>query len=199
MKRHYPATSRNRGPILDTVRHIIPPFGVVLEVASGSGEHACWFSRHLPGVTWVASDSDPACLASIACWRRDEGLQDRMAAPVHLDVTVLPWPLSHADAVFCANMIHIAPWKAAQALFAGAAAILPAGAPLVLYGPFRRTGHPWAPSNAAFDADLRSRNPQWGIRDLDAVDTLAAAVGLDRAELVEMPANNLTVAWRKRP
>ena len=197
MKRHYPATRRNRGPILEVLRLFTPPEGVVLEIASGSGEHVCWFARQLPGPHWQPSDGDPDCLASIEAWRQDEGLADRIMPPIRLDVTAQPWPLDRADAVFCANMLHIAPWEAAEGLMAGAGRILPAGGHLIVYGPILIDGRHTAPSNAAFDADLRARDPAWGVRDLGAVVALAATAGLAHVETVDMPANNLTVIWRK--
>lgn len=198
MKRHYPATSRNRGPILEVLRRWLPPEGVVLEIASGSGEHACWFTSHLPDLIWQPSDGDADCLSSIEAWRQDQGLSTRIRPPLHLDVAA-PWPFLSADAVFCANMVHISPWATSQGLMAGAGHVLPPHAVLVLYGPFKVNGTHTAPSNAAFDADLRARNPQWGVRDLEAVDALAREAGLDHQETIAMPANNLSVVWRKRP
>ncbi|MBR9972847.1 DUF938 domain-containing protein [Magnetospirillum sulfuroxidans] len=198
MKRHYPATGRNRGPILDALRPWLPPEGVVLEIASGSGEHACWFTSQVPGLRWQPSDGDPDCLGSIAAWRHDEGLTDRIAPPLLLDVAQLPWPVESADMVFCANMIHISPWESCVGLMEGAGRILPAGGILAVYGPFKRGGQS-APSNTAFDADLRSRDPRWGVRDLEAVDALAQAAGLELQDTIAMPANNLSVVWRKRP
>ncbi len=199
MKRDYPATSRNKGPILEVLKEHLPPKGVVLEIASGSGQHVCWFAHHLPDLIWQPSDGDPECLPSIEAWRQDSGLQDRIRPPVHLDVTALPWPTQELDAVFCSNMIHIAPWEAAQALAQGAGAVLRPGGLLVLYGPFKRNGAHTAPSNQEFDADLRRRNPQWGIRDLADFDALAGQAGLDHHETIPMPANNLCVVWRKCP
>lgn len=198
MKRHYPATSRNRGPILEVLRQFIPPEGVVLEVASGSGEHACWFTSQLPNLIWQPSDGDADCLPSIEAWRQDQGLCARIRPPLHLDVTA-PWPALHADAIFCANMVHISPWAATQGLMIGAGKVLPPQGVLVLYGPFMLNGRHTAPSNADFDADLRARNPHWGVRDLEAVGALASEAGLDHLETIAMPANNLSVVWRKRP
>ena len=198
MKRHYPATGRNRGPLLDALRQYLPPEGVVLEIASGSGEHACWFTSQVPGLRWHPSDSDPECLGSIEAWRQDQALADRIAPPLLLDVATQPWPIDRADVVFCANMIHISPWQATQGLMIGAGRVLPAGGILAVYGPFKLDGKHTAPSNAAFDADLRARDPRWGVRDLEAVEALAQAAGLEHQDTIAMPANNFSVVWRKR-
>jgi len=199
MKRDYPATSRNKGPILEVLKRFLPPEGVVLEIASGSGQHVSWFASQLPSLTWQPSDGDPACLASIEAWRTDEGVQDHVRPPLHLDVTAQPWPAQGVDAVFCANMIHIAPWSAAQALAGGAGQCLRPGGLLILYGPFKVNGQHTAPSNQEFDADLRRRNTDWGVRDLGDFGALAQQAGLDHLETVPMPAHNLCVIWRKRP
>jgi len=196
MRRKAPATERNRGPILDVLRGVLPARGLVLEIASGTGEHAAYFAEHLPRVTWQPSDAGD--LASIAAWREWAGLEN-LLEPLPLDVTTRPWPLERADALFCANMIHISPWRTCEGLFAGASGLLPPGAPLVLYGPFLRDGAPTAPSNAAFDADLRARDPEWGIRRLADVERVAGECGFAREALTEMPANNLTVTFRRRP
>lgn len=196
MRLRYPATDRNREPLLEALRPHLPPTGVVLEVASGSGEHAVFFGGALPGLRWQPSDPDPTCQASIAAWVEHEGLAN-VAPPLHLDATVWPWPLPHADAVLCVNMIHIAPWEATQGLVRGAARVLPVGGPLLLYGPFMVDGDT-APSNRAFDASLRARDPQWGVRELRDVEREARAHGLELAAQVPMPANNLTVVLRRR-
>lgn len=187
-----PAAARNREPILAVLRRVLPEQGLVLEVASGTGQHAAHFAVALPGVVWQPSDPDPAHRASTAAWT--EGMPN-VRPPLDLDTGRWPWPVDRADAVVCSNMIHIAPWAACLGLLGGAAECLPAGAPLVLYGPYRRGGAHTAPSNAAFDADLRARNPDWGVRDLEAV--AAAAAGFVLEEVVEMPANNLTVVFRR--
>jgi SAM-dependent methyltransferase len=194
--RHAPAAERNRGPILDVLRRVLPPQGLVLEIASGTGQHAVHFARALPTLEWQPSDIDPAGLASIDAWRVAEGLSNVRAA-IELDVCREPWPLTTAAAVVCCNMIHIAPWRAGEALIRGAGRILPSGGTLVLYGPYRRGGSHTAPSNEAFDADLRARNPEWGVRDLEAVESEAASHGLRLHEIVAMPANNFTVVMRK--
>ena len=192
-----PAAARNREPILAVLREVLPATGVVLEIASGSGEHAMWFAQALPGIEWQPSDGDDGARASIAAWRAQAGLAN-LRAPVALDAAAPEtWPVARADAVVCINMIHIAPWAAAEGLFAGAARVLPAGGVLFLYGPYREGGRHTAPSNEAFDADLRRRNPEWGVRDLDAVTALAARHGFALARRVAMPANNLSVVFVK--
>lgn len=195
-RRYAPAAQRNRDPILEVLRTVLPPSGLVLEVASGTGEHAVHFARNLPGLQWQPSDPSPDALESIAAWRDAEG-PDNLLAPLPLDVESADWPIARADAVVCINMIHISPWEAAEGLMRGAARLLGKGAPLVLYGPFRREGHPVEPSNAAFDEDLRRRNPRWGLRLLEEVNALAADEGLAFERFVEMPANNLTVVYRR--
>jgi hypothetical protein len=168
----------------------------VLEIASGTGEHAVHFARHLPGLTWQPSDAGP--LDSIAAWQAWADLPN-LFPPLHLDVTARPWPLDGADALFCANLLHVAPWRVCQELFAGAAHLLPARAPLVIYGPFFRDNTSAAPSNLAFDADLRARDPQWGIRRLEAVERAADQHGFTLEQRQEVPANNLTLVFRRQP
>lgn len=189
-----PATGRNREPILEVLRRVLPPAGLVLEVASGTGQHAAFFAESLPDLVWQPTDRDPTHRTSIAAWT--EGLPN-VRPPLDLDTTRRPWPVERAEAVVCINMIHIAPWEAGLGLLDGAAAVLPPGGPLVLYGPYRRGGAHTAPSNAAFDADLRARNPAWGVRDLEAVESAAVAAGFTLQEVVAMPANNLTVLFRR--
>lgn len=197
MKRRAPAAERNREPILAVLRRVLPAQGLVLEIASGTGQHAEHFARHLPRVQWQPTDTDADALASIAAWRREAALPN-LRPPLELDVTRQPWPVEVADAIFCANMLHIAPWRACEGLLEGAGRVLPPGGRLVLYGPFRIGGRHTAESNAAFDETLRARNPEWGVRDLDAVATLAAAQGLAHVEAVPMPANNFTMIFQKR-
>ncbi|MBK9034498.1 MAG: DUF938 domain-containing protein [Myxococcales bacterium] len=193
-QRSSPSVARNRAPILEVLRRALPPSGVVLEIASGTGEHAVHFAGALPALTWQPTDADPAARASIAAWREDAALPN-LRAPLPLDVTG-PWPLATADAVVCINMIHISPWAATEALFAGAARVLAAGAPLVTYGPYR-FGGVTAPSNLDFDASLRARDPRWGVRDVDDLDACAATCGLARIETVALPANNHALVWRR--
>ena len=192
-----PHVARNREPILAVLRRVLPPSGVVLEIASGSGEHAVYFAKELPALTWQPSDPDPEALASIAAHRADADLPN-LLAPLRLDVTADEWLIDHADVVMCNNMIHISPWAAAEGLIAGAARVLSAGGMLFLYGPYKIDGRHTAPSNQAFDGDLRSRNPEWGIRDLGEVAALARRHGFTVPETVQMPANNLSVIFRRR-
>ncbi|RKR03473.1 uncharacterized protein DUF938 [Kushneria sinocarnis] len=211
-----PAVARNREPLREVLARVLPQPGRVLEIASGSGEHACYFSRQLPGLSWQPSDPDPQALASIRAWREtacqasQPGVDNpnavdnpagRLLAPLQLDVTRRPWPaaVGEIDALVCINMIHIAPWAAAQALFAEAGERLPQHGPLVLYGPFRRHGAHTAPSNDAFDRSLQARDARWGIRDLESeVLALAEQHALRLDEVITMPANNLSVILRRR-
>lgn len=193
MKLTWPAPERNKQPILDQLAAILPNSGLVLEIASGSGQHAAWFAPRLPHLEWLPTDADPAHVASIAAWRAEVGAPN-FCEPRSLDVTG-PWPVTSADAIYNANLIHISPWEVAIALFARGAEILPPGAPLILYGPFRRDGVPFAPSNQDFDDSLRARDPRWGVRRLE--DVAAIAEGFSLAHVVEMPANNLLVAFRR--
>jgi len=195
-KRHAPATLRNREAILAVLQRVLPATGLLLEIASGTGEHAAFIAPRLQGtLRWQPSDFDSENLPSIDAHGADEA---RILKAMRIDVTQSVWPVEDAQAMFCANMIHIAPWEAAEGLFAGAERILTAGAPLVLYGPFKRHGQHTAPSNEAFDQSLKSRNPSWGIRCLDSeVAPLAQRQGLSIAEIVQMPANNLSVIFRR--
>lgn len=197
MKRRAPAAARNSAPIAEVLEEVLPRTGTVLEVASGSGEHALFFARRFPHLQWQPSDQEPGALASIAAWREEEG-PDNLLPPVALDASAARWPVAPADAVVCINMIHISPWAAAEGLFAGAAALLPPGAPLILYGPFLEAGIDTAESNLAFDASLRARDPRWGLRDRAAVDALGQANGFTLAARRAMSANNLTLVYRRR-
>jgi SAM-dependent methyltransferase len=191
-----PAPERNKGPILEVLRRVLPVRGLVLEVASGTGQHAVHFAGGRSCLTWQPSDPDPAMHASIAAWTAATAAVN-VLPPLALDVRSSPWPVARADAVVCINMIHIAPWAAAVHLMEGAARILGPAAPLVLYGPYRRRGRHTAPSNEAFDADLRRRNPEWGLRDLECVAAQAAKSGFVLEDIVDMPANNLTLVLRR--
>jgi hypothetical protein len=191
-----PAALRNREPILAVLREVLPAKGLVLEIASGSGEHVLHFAAALPGLTFQPSDPDAAARASIEGWRAAAGLGNVREA-LALDAAAAGWPLARADAVLCINMIHIAPWSASEGLMRGTGRLLPRGAPLVLYGPYRRDGVETAPSNEAFDESLKSRDPRWGLRRLEDVAALAATQALVLDRVVEMPANNLTVVFRK--
>jgi SAM-dependent methyltransferase len=195
-RRYAPATLRNRASIMAVLERILPAAGTVLEIASGSGEHAVHFAAAFAQLRWQPSDPDASARASIAAWRAEAGL-DNLAAPIELDAAAPDWPIERTNAVLAINMVHIAPWDAALGLVAGAARLLAPGAPLYLYGPFRRAGHAFAPSNAEFDQSLRQRNPQWGVRSLEDVEGIAAAAGFTLAEIVEMPANNLSLVFRR--
>jgi SAM-dependent methyltransferase len=192
-----PATARNREPILAVLREELTQSGTVLEVASGTGEHAVHFARALPTLLWQPSDPSPEARASIAAWRESEG-PENLLAPLELHAASDDWPLDQAVAMVCINMIHISPWAATEGLMRGAGRLLLSGAPLILYGPYRRAGFPLEPSNAAFDKSLKARDPRWGLRLLDDVADCAGASGLDLSRVVEMPANNLTLIFRKR-
>jgi SAM-dependent methyltransferase len=192
-----PHVERNREPILAVLRRVLPASGIVLEIASGSGEHAAYFAKALPSLTWQPSDPDPEALASTAAHRADADLSN-LLAPLHLDVIANVWPIERADVVICNNMIHISPWAATEGLMAGAARVLSAGGVLFLYGPYKIDGRHTAPRNQAFDEDLRRRNPAWGIRDLNEVAALAQASGFAGPETVPMPANNLSVIFRRK-
>ena len=190
-----PATLRNREPILHALRPRLPPRGLVLEVASGTGEHAAYLAAALPHLAFQPTDPDPAHRASIAAWTSD---LPNVHPPLALDASAPDWPIRRAEAVLCINMVHIAPWAATEGLVRGATRLLPAGGVLCLYGAFKRDGRHTAPSNAAFDADLRARDPAWGVRDLGDVARLAGAAGFGAAEVVPMPANNLLVVFRAK-
>jgi len=191
-RRHAPAAVRNREPILEVLSRVLPARAAVLEVASGTGEHAAFFATALPGLVWQPSEHDVEAFASIIAWT--EGLPN-VRAPLRLDAAQDPWPVTTVDAVFNANMIHIAPWEACLGLLRGAGRHLGPGGVLVLYGPYTLAGRHTAPSNAAFDDDLRRRDPSWGVRDLDAVAEAAQARGLVLRERVAMPANNQTLVF----
>ncbi|MGR3906007.1 DUF938 domain-containing protein [Burkholderia sp. SR8] len=194
-----PAAERNRGPILDVLRRVLPAAGSVLEIASGTGQHAVHFAQALPALHWQPSDPDAHARRSIAAWVAHAGLPN-LVEPLALDVRdASSWPAATRDAVVCINMIHISPWASAEALFAGAARVLRPGGVLFLYGPYRREGRHTAPSNEAFDRQLRSRDASWGVRDLEAVVALGLDRGLDCIEVVDMPANNLSVVFRRLP
>ncbi|WP_119288829.1 DUF938 domain-containing protein [Azohydromonas sediminis] len=193
-RRHSPAAERNREPILAVLRRVLPPRGVALEIASGTGQHAAHFAAALPGWTWQPSDPSPDALASIAAWCA--GLP-HVRPPLRLDVHDAEWRgvPPRVDALYVANLLHIAPWSACAALMAGAAHHLAPQGRLIVYGPFVERDVPTAPSNLAFDADLRQRDPAWGLRALDDVDAQARRAGLRRRERVAMPANNLLLVY----
>lgn len=189
MKRSAPAALRNRAPILDVLRRLLAPEARVLEVASGTGQHAAFFTENMPGWIWQPTEVDDANLSSIEAYRAEAGRRNFLPAS-RLDASGTDWPRARYDAVFSANMVHIAPWSVASGLLAGAAdALEPAGV-LILYGPFRFSGAFTAESNAAFDARLRSENPAWGVRDVDDLRREAVARGFDTPGILSMPANN---------
>lgn len=191
-----PAAARNREPILAIVQQLAPQSGLVLEIASGSGEHVVHIAAAMPRLTFQPSDPDASARASIDAWVKHRALQNVLPA-LDLDARVSNWPVERADVIISINMVHISPWTAAVGLMAGAGRLLGKGGLLVLYGPFRRNGRHTAPSNAEFDESLRARNPEWGVRDLEALSELATAQGFGPPQIFEMPANNLTVAYRK--
>lgn len=196
-RRIAPAAERNKGPILEVLRRVLPQQGLVLEIASGTGQHAAHCAAHLPGLVWQPSDRDAGAHASITAWAAHGGLSN-VRPPLTLDVTQEPWPLERANAIVCINMIHISPWDASIGLMRGAERLLPPGGVLYLYGPYKRGGAHTAPGNAAFDESLRQQNPAWGVRNLEDVAALASRHGFDLEEVVEMPANNLSVILRRR-
>jgi SAM-dependent methyltransferase len=198
--RHFsPSAARNSGPIREVLEKVLPKSGIALEIGSGTGEHVICFAEALSGLLWQPSDPDPASRASIAAWIAAEGLAN-IRAPVAIDVRQAVWGVED-DAPFSAmislNMIHIAPWQAALGLLAGAGRLLRPDGILYLYGPFMRSGAHTASSNAAFDADLKRRDPRWGVRDTDDLVREAAPHGLELREVIEMPANNLSLVFVK--
>ncbi len=192
-----PSAARNRDPILAVLKRVLPPRGLVLEIASGSGEHVMHFaSASGPDLIFQPSDPDARARASIDAWARTLGLRNVRPA-IALDAASRDWPITAADAVLCINMIHIAPWAAAVGLIEQAACVLKGGGVLYLYGPYRSHGRDTSASNAAFDADLKRQNPGWGVRDLEAVTALAERNGFAPPEITGMPANNLSLVFRK--
>lgn len=193
---HAPATQRNRQPILDVLLRVLPARGTVLELASGTGEHAVWFAHNLRPLIWQPSDPDPQMRRSIESHARAADVGNIRPA-IEIDVTEGPWPIGTVDAAVCINMLHISPWQATEGLFAGLQEHLAEGAPVVIYGPFKRGGAHTAESNERFDLSLIARNPEWGIRDVEAVTEVADANGFTLEETVEMPANNLILVFRR--
>lgn len=192
-----PSAERNREPILAVLTRVLPKTGLVLEIGSGTGQHVAHFAGHLPQLAWQPSDPDAAFRRSIALWVGHERLANVMD-PIALDLRARPWPVTAADAIVCINVVHVSPWEATLALLDGAAEILPRGGVLYLYGPYRRRDRPAAPSNAAFDASLRAHDPAWGLREIEQVSEAADRVGLDLAEVADMPANNSSLIFLRR-
>lgn len=195
MKAHWPAPERNKGPILEVLQRVLPASGTLLEISSGSGQHAAYFSEHLPGMTWIPSDIDEDNLESIAGYHA-ECARENFRAPIALDVRSRDWGVPPLDAVFNANMIHIAPWSCSIGLLEGVARHLRPGGVFVLYGPFRIGGAHTAESNAAFDLGLRRQNEHWGVRDMEEVVHCASLLGLAFSERIQMPAENQTLVFR---
>jgi hypothetical protein len=193
---HSAAAERNRAPILEVLARHLPASGTVLELASGSGQHVVHFAQHLPQLRWQPSDPDPRCRVSIEAWCAEAG-PAVVLPPLALDARELPWPLTNLAAVIAINLIHISPWPVTEALFQGAAQGLGPAGLVYLYGPYRIGGRHTAPSNEAFDASLRERDPDWGVRDRDEVLAVAQRHGFDLLEQVGMPANNLSLVMRR--
>lgn len=194
VKRHAPATERNRDVIAETLARVLPTEGLVLEVASGTGEHAVHFAKLFPALTWQPSDPDPIALASINAWRADSNVPNMRPAML-LDASA-DWPVAQADAVVCINMTHISPWAATVGLLRNVARLLPPSALLFIYGPYKQRDVPLAESNAAFDASLRQQNAEWGLRYVDDIAEEAHKFGLRLDPVIAMPANNLSLIFR---
>ncbi len=199
-RQYAPATQRNREPILAILSEVLLTRSNVLEIASGTGEHAVYFASKLASCHWIPSDANPAAQASIVAWKNAQQLQN-LDFPLPIDVTQASWQQQVAErnikAIVNINMIHISPWLACLGLMEGAGQILPPGGILYLYGPYKRNGEHTAPSNDSFDRSLRDRNSLWGVRDLEAVTEAAAAQNLRLEQVVEMPANNLSVIFSR--
>ncbi len=204
-RKYAPATERNRQPILSVLERVLPKAGTVLEIASGTGEHATFLAPRLSHLYWLPTEPDAESRASVAAWVQALPAEN-LLAPLALDVSQQPWPVEAADfdlaepitAIVNINMLHISAWAMCDHLMAGAQRVLPAGGVLYLYGPFKRDGKQTAPSNEAFDSMLRDRNPDWGIRDLEAVSAIAQQHSLSLEEVVPMPANNFSVVFRRQ-
>jgi hypothetical protein len=197
MKSFSPSAEKNQAPIARVLAGVLPSSGRVLEVASGSGQHVIHFAREFPHLVWQPSDADPLAIASIEAWRREAALPNILPA-IALDASSSDWPIGAAEAVLSINMTHISPWAATVGLVAGAARVLATGAPLVLYGPYVVEGRETAPSNVAFDASLRAKDPSWGVRSLGEVVAAARPVGLELERFFDMPGNNITIVLRRR-
>ena len=196
VKRQAPATERNREPIAEVLKSEVPRSGLLLEIASGSGEHGYHLGPRFPDLQWQPSDPDPEAIASIAAWR-EEYVGSNLLPPLALDATADVWPVQQAGAVLCINMVHISPWEATEGLFAGAGLILSKDAPLILYGPYIEAEVDTAQSNLDFDNWLKARDPRWGLRNIADMDRLAGQYNLARTARYTMPANNLLLVYRK--
>lgn len=199
-RRFAPATQRNRDAILSVLQRSLPKAGTVLEIASGSGEHAVFFAKRFPQLVFCPSDPSEEARDSIESWRVHSNLSN-LRSPISIDVAQAQWEteLPPLDAILCINMVHISPWSATEGLIRGAAQALKSGGSLYLYGPYQRDGQHTAHSNAAFDQSLRTRNPEWGVRDLEAVEALADRHGFERTTPIPMPANNLSLVFYRGP
>jgi len=195
MKQCWPAPERNKGPILEVLRRVLPDKGTVLEIASGTGQHVAFFAEHFPHLRFVPSDVDPDNLESIRAWATEA--PENVLAPRLIDVRSSEWSVGCVEAIFCANMIHIAPWTCTTGLLEGVGRNLEDHGVFVLYGPFKFAGEHTSESNAQFDASLKARDPEWGVRDAEAVEELAREVGLKLVEKVAMPANNWCLVFRR--
>jgi len=196
-RRSAPAALRNREPIAAVLREWLPDRGLILEIASGTGEHAVYFAETFPALEWQPSDIHPDALASIEGWRQASGLIN-LRAPLTIDASKADWPIERVDALLSINMVHISPWASALGLLDGAARILPEGAPLILYGPWFKDDIVTAPSNLDFDSDLKRRDPDWGLRRVEDFSAAAEARGLGLEQTRTMPANNLMLLLRPK-
>ena len=197
VRRSAPAALRNRGPIAEVLRDWLPAAGLVLEIASGTGEHVVYFAKQFPSLEWQPSDIHPDALSSVAAWRR-EASRTNVREPLTLDASSPTWPIDRADAILSINMVHISPWTAALGLLKGARRILAEGAPLILYGPWISDDIETAPSNLDFDEQLRARDPEWGLRSVEDFARAARVEGLDLEQTRTMPANNLMLLLRPK-
>ena len=196
-RRSAPAALRNREPIAEVLAEWLPTSGLVLEIASGTGEHVTFFAERFPALEWQPSDIHSDALGSTEAWREASGLPN-VRSPLVLDASATDWPIESADAVLSINMVHISPWASALGLLAGAARLLPTGCPLILYGPWLGNRIPTAQSNLDFDADLKRRNPEWGLRNVEDFASAGEERGFSLVETRPMPANNLMLLLRRR-
>ena len=199
----FPATERNRQSIKVILETCLPKEGTVLEIASGSGQHAVWLQKFFSKIIWQASDPETLHRMSINAWIKEEGLRNIMPPPLDIDVESQPWPLplpvsSTISAIVCINLIHVSPWSSAEALFQGASSFLNSGSPFFLYGPFKRKGRHTSQSNENFDKSLKLSNPLWGVRDLERLNKLSLEKGFENHLIYEMPANNLSIVYYKK-
>lgn len=192
-----PSALRNREPIFNVLREVLPQKGFVLEIASGSGEHIIHFAKECPDLTWQPSDPSPEARASIAARVEEEALGN-LRGPLAIDTTDDIWPVQAADVMVAINMVHISPWRATEGLLKGAERLLPVGGALFLYGPYRQAGRPFVQSNVEFDAYLRGQNADWGVRQLEDVVQLASQSGLTLTSVTDLPANNLAVVFKRQ-